>query len=202
MRRAFLARMASAVPVGGDVSVLVLGGSQGARAINAVMPEAVAQLRAGGLAVKVTHQTGASERDAVAAAYAARGEAAEVVAFIEDVATVMAQSSLVVCRAGAMTVAELGVLGRPAVYIPLPTAADDHQRKNAEAMAARGAAKWIAQGELTPERLAAEMGAVLRDGDALQAMGAAAWASARPDAAGVIADGLLALAGGVGVQRG
>ncbi|MBK6534462.1 MAG: hypothetical protein IPF99_34340 [Deltaproteobacteria bacterium] len=56
-----------------------------------------------------------------------------------------------------MTVAELGVIGRPAVYIPLPTAADDHQRKNAEAMAARGAAKWIAQGELTPERLAAEM---------------------------------------------
>ena len=198
VRRAFLARMASAVPVGGDVSVLVLGGSQGARAINAVMPEAVAKLRAGGLAVKVTHQTGASERDAVAAAYAAKGQPAEVVAFIEDVATVMAQSSLVVCRAGA----ELGVLGRPAVYIPLPTAADDHQRKNAEAMAARGAAKWIAQSELTPERLAGEMGAVLRDGDALQAMGAAAWASARPDAAGVIADGLLALAGGVGVQRG
>ena len=123
-------------------------------------------------------------------------------AFIDDVATVMAQASLVVCRAGAMTVAELGVLGRPAVYIPLPTAADDHQRKNAEAMAARGAAKWIAQRELTPERLAAVMGAALRDGDGLQAMGAAAWASARPDAAGVIADGLLALAGGVGVQKG
>lgn len=202
VRRAFLARMASPVPVGGDASVLVLGGSQGARAINAVMPEAVARLRASGLAVRVTHQTGAAERDAVAAAYAARGEAAEVVAFIEDVATVMAESSLVVCRAGAMTVAELGVLGRPAVYIPLPTAADDHQRKNAEAMAARGAARWVAQRALTPEGLAAEMDAVLRDAEGLQAMGAAAWASARPDAAGVIADGLLALAGGVGVQRG
>jgi UDP-N-acetylglucosamine--N-acetylmuramyl-(pentapeptide) pyrophosphoryl-undecaprenol N-acetylglucosamine transferase len=202
VRRAFLARMASPVNVGGDVSVLVLGGSQGARAINAAMPDAVAKLRASGLTLRVTHQTGATERDAVAAAYAARGEAAEVVAFIDDVATVMAESSLVVCRAGAMTVAELGVLGRPALYIPLPTAADDHQRKNAEAMAARGAARWVAQAALTPEKLAAEMGAALRDGDALQAMGAAAWASARPDAAGVIADGLLALAGGVGVQRG
>jgi UDP-N-acetylglucosamine--N-acetylmuramyl-(pentapeptide) pyrophosphoryl-undecaprenol N-acetylglucosamine transferase len=202
VRRAFLARMASPVPTGGDASVLVLGGSQGARAINAVMPEAVSRLRAAGLALRVTHQTGAAERDAVAAAYAARGEAAEVVAFIDDVATVMAESSLVVCRAGAMTVAELGVLGRPAVYIPLPTAADDHQRKNAEAMAARGAARWVAQPALTAERLAEEIGAALRDGDALQAMGAAAWSSARPDAAGVIADALLALAGGVGVQRG
>lgn len=201
VRRAFLARMASAVPIGGEASVLVLGGSQGARAINAAMPDAVARLRASGLRVTVTHQTGAADRDAVVAAYAALGEAADVVAFIDDVATVMAQSSLVVCRAGAMTVAELGVLGRPAVYLPLPTAADDHQRKNAEAMAARGAAKWIAQSELTPERLADEVGALLRDRDALQAMGAAAWANARPDAAGVIADGLLALAGGIGIQR-
>ncbi len=202
VRRAFLARMASGVAVSGEPSVLVLGGSQGARAINAAMPGAVARLRAGGLAVKVTHQTGASERDGVVAAYAALGVEAEVVAFIDDVATVMADASLVVCRAGAMTVAELGVLGRPALYIPLPTAADDHQRKNAEAMSARGAARWIAQSALTPETLGDEMGRVLRDGDALQAMGAAAWASARPDAAGVIADGLLGLAGGVGVQRG
>lgn len=202
VRRAFLARMASGVAVGGELSVLVLGGSQGARAINGAMPGAVARLREGGLALKVTHQTGVTERDAVAAAYAALGVEAEVVAFIDDVATVMADASLVVCRAGAMTVAELGVLGRPAVYIPLPTAADDHQRKNAEAMTARGASRWIAQSALTPETLADEMGRVLRDGEALQAMGAAAWASARPDAAGVIADGLLGLAGGVGVQRG
>lgn len=202
VRRAFLAKMASGVPLGGERAVLVLGGSQGARAINAAMPGAVARLRADGLPLKVTHQTGQAERDAVAAAYAAQGVEAEVVPFIEDVASVMAEASLVVCRAGAMTVAELGVLGRPALYIPLPTAADDHQRKNAEAMTARGASRWIAQSALTPERLAAELATALRDDEGLQAMGAAAWASARPDAAGVIADGLLALAGGVGVQRG
>ncbi len=131
----------------------------------------------------------------MAAAYAAEGLDASVVAFIDDVAAVMAAASLVVCRAGAMTVAELGVLGRPALYVPLPTAADDHQRRNAEAMTARGAARWIAQSELTPDRLAAEMGALLADPEALTAMGAAAWESARPDAAGVIADELLGLAG-------
>lgn len=202
VRRGFLKRMGSDVPTDAPLHVLVVGGSQGARAINAVVPDAVAALASRGLRVSVTHQTGAASRDEVVARYAALGVEAEVLGFIDDVAAAMERASLLVCRAGAMTVAELGVLGRPALYIPLPTAADDHQRKNAEAMSARGAARWIAQSALTPETLGDEMGRVLRDGDALQAMGAAAWASARPDAAGVIADGLLGLAGGVGVQRG
>lgn len=195
VRRAFLTRMASPVPTGDAMQVLVLGGSQGAKALNTAVPAALARLRDRGVRVSVTHQTGAASRDAVAAAYAAEGLDAAVVAFIDDVAAVMAAASLVVCRAGAMTVAELGVLGRPALYVPLPTAADDHQRRNAEAMTARGAARWIAQSALTPDRLAAEMGALLADPEALTAMGAAAWESARPDAAGVIADELLGLAG-------
>ncbi len=196
VRRAFLTRMASPVPVRDVPEVLVLGGSQGARAINEVMPGAVALLRDRGLRCVITHQTGAATRDAVEADYRARGLDATVTPFIDDVAAVMDRASLVVCRAGAMTVAELGVLGRPALYIPLPTAADDHQRRNAEAMTARGAARWVAQGELNAARLADEIAAILSDPDALRVMGANAWQSARPDAAGVIADELIALARG------
>ncbi len=195
VRRAFLARMASPVPSGGVPEVLVLGGSQGARAINAVVPAAVASLAARGITLRVTHQTGVPDQDRVTGDYKRCGVDAEVVAFIDDVAAVMARASLVVCRAGAMTVAELGVLGRPAIYVPLPTAADDHQRRNAEAMTARGAARWIPQSELTSERLADEILATVANPAALTTMGAAAWQSARPDAAGVIADDLLALAG-------
>ena len=86
------------------------------------------------------------------------------------------------------------VLGRPAIYVPLPTAADDHQRRNAEAMTARGAARWIAQSELTAARLAEEMQALLGDPARLRDMGIKAWETAHPDAAGTIADALLDLA--------
>jgi UDP-N-acetylglucosamine--N-acetylmuramyl-(pentapeptide) pyrophosphoryl-undecaprenol N-acetylglucosamine transferase len=160
-----------------------------------VVPDAVARLRTEGIALKVTHQTGAAGRDEVAARYAALGVEAEVLTFIDDVASAMERAALVVCRAGAMTVAELGVLGRPAIYVPLPTAADDHQRRNAEAMTAHGAARWIPQAELSAERLAGEVRALLNDPEALQAMGIRAWETAHPDAAGTIADGLLDLAG-------
>jgi UDP-N-acetylglucosamine--N-acetylmuramyl-(pentapeptide) pyrophosphoryl-undecaprenol N-acetylglucosamine transferase len=188
--------MASPLPADETPLVVIIGGSQGAQAINAVVPEAVATLLDRGIAVRVIHQTGARTRDDVAREYAARAiDAVEVTAFIDDVADVMAQASLVVCRAGAMTVAELGVIGRPCVYIPLPTAADDHQRKNAEAMTARGAARWIPQGELSAARVADACAEILGDPELRERMGAAAWRSARPDAAGVIADALMVLAG-------
>lgn len=194
VRRGFLRRMGSPVPDDDPPSVLVIGGSQGARAINDVVPDAVASLARGGLRVRLTHQTGGGARDAVAARYAELGVEAEVVGFIEDVAAVMERASLVVCRAGAMTLAEIGVLGRPAIYVPLPTAADDHQRRNAEAMTERGAARWIAQSELSAEGLAREMRALLTDHNRLRDMGIKAWETAHPDAAGTIADALLDLA--------
>ncbi|MFO0606495.1 MAG: undecaprenyldiphospho-muramoylpentapeptide beta-N-acetylglucosaminyltransferase [Polyangiales bacterium] len=193
VRRAFLQRMSTDAPEREVPELLVVGGSQGARAINDVVPEAVALLRARGVRVTVTHQTGQATRDAVAAEYEKRGVEASVVAFIDDVASAMERASLLVCRAGAMTVAELGVIGRPAVYVPLPTAADDHQRKNAEAMTAKGAARWIAQRDLTASRLADELAALLGDPAALAEMGRRAWETARPDAAGTIADELMAL---------
>lgn len=194
VRRGFLKRMGSEVPTDPPMHVLVVGGSQGARAINAVVPDAVAALASGGLRLTVTHQTGAASRDEVAARYAALGVEAEVLGFIDDVAAAMERASLLVCRAGAMTVAEIGVLGRPAIYVPLPTAADDHQRRNAEAMTARGAARWIAQADLTAARLADEMQALLGDPARLRDMGIKAWETAHPDAAGTIADALLDLA--------
>jgi UDP-N-acetylglucosamine--N-acetylmuramyl-(pentapeptide) pyrophosphoryl-undecaprenol N-acetylglucosamine transferase len=184
VRRAFLQRMASEVRRPEVPEVLVIGGSQGARAINKVVPEALKLLRERGVALTLTHQTGAASRDEVLADYARLGVEGNVVAFIDDVAAAMERASLLVCRAGAMTVAELGVIGRPAIYI---------QRKNAEAMSAKGASSWIAQSELTPARLADEIAKVLDDPEALRAMGARAWETARPDAAGVIADELIAL---------
>lgn len=195
VRRAFLERMSSPLPSEGTPVLLVIGGSQGARAINEVMPRAIACLRNKGVEVSVVHQTGAAARDKVREAYRELGVDAEVVAFIDDVAAVMETASLVVCRAGAMTVAELGVLGRPALFIPLPSAADDHQRKNAEALTAQGAAEWIAQSDLTPEGLADRLSALFSSPDGLAEMGLNAWLGARPDAAGVIADSLLALSG-------
>lgn len=195
VRRAFLDRMASGVTLEGTPTLLVLGGSQGARAINDAVPGAVAALRERGLSLRVIHQTGAASRDAVRAAYDALGVEAEVVAFIDDVAAVMESATLVLCRAGAMTVAELGVLGRPALYVPLPSAADDHQRKNAEALTQKGAAQWIPQSELTPAYLAEALADLFGAPDALAEMGMNAWLGARPDAAGVIADELLRMSG-------
>jgi UDP-N-acetylglucosamine--N-acetylmuramyl-(pentapeptide) pyrophosphoryl-undecaprenol N-acetylglucosamine transferase len=200
VRRAFLQRMSSPLPDDPIPEVLVVGGSQGARAINKVVPEALKLLRARGVRIALTHQTGAASRDEVAAAYETLGLEARVLPFIDDVAAAMERASLVVCRAGAMTVAELGVIGRPAIYIPLPTAADDHQRKNAEAMTARGASRWIAQASLTAPRLCDEIASVLADRAALHTMASRAWESARPDAAGEIAEGLLALSAEGGAQ--
>jgi UDP-N-acetylglucosamine--N-acetylmuramyl-(pentapeptide) pyrophosphoryl-undecaprenol N-acetylglucosamine transferase len=194
VRRAFLQRMAAELKINDVAEVLVVGGSQGAKAINEVFPETLKQLRDRGIHISLTHQTGASARDEVIAAYKALNVEANVVSFIDDIAEAMERASLVVCRAGAMTVAELGVIGRPAIYIPLPTAADDHQRKNAESMSAIGAARCVLQQDLTPERLANEMASVLSSPDTLRTMAMRAWETARPDAAGVIADELIALA--------
>jgi UDP-N-acetylglucosamine--N-acetylmuramyl-(pentapeptide) pyrophosphoryl-undecaprenol N-acetylglucosamine transferase len=193
VRRAFLERARAASDTRGEQPhVLVTGGSQGARALNQALPGAVAAARGLGVAFTVTHQTGPAERDAVARAYAERGQQAEVVAYIDDVAAAMARADLVVCRAGAGTVAELCVLGRPALFIPLPTAADDHQRKNAEAVAARGAGECLAQQDLTEAVLAARLEALLGSRATLRAMEERARQLGRPDAADRVAEDLLA----------
>lgn len=177
----------------GRLHVLVTGGSQGARALNRVVPGAVAKLRASGMDFTVTHQTGPLDQETVAKEYIARGIDAEVVGYITNLAEAMARADLVVCRAGAGTVAELCVVGRPALFVPLPTAADDHQTKNAQAMAARGAAECLAQRDLTEASLAERLERLLIEPDRLRTMGERARSLGRADAADKVAEDLLAL---------
>ncbi len=197
VRRAFLERAARARDGREDrPRLLILGGSQGARVLNERVPAAVEKLVAAGLDLRVVHQTGANARDAVADAYGALGLAdrVEVTAFIDDVAGAMAAADLVVCRAGAGTVSELCVIGRGALYVPLPTAADDHQRKNAEAAEARGAGVCIPQASLTADALAERVASLLSDRSALRDMGERARSLGRPDASERVADEVLAVA--------
>jgi UDP-N-acetylglucosamine--N-acetylmuramyl-(pentapeptide) pyrophosphoryl-undecaprenol N-acetylglucosamine transferase len=154
----------------GRVTVLVMGGSGGAHAINMAMKAAVRDLRAA-KDLQILHQTGEKDVQEVAAAYRHAGVKAAVVPFIHDMAGAYAAADLVVCRAGATTVAELAVCGKHAVLIPYPYAADNHQEHNARSLAERGGAVVIVQKDLTPERLAAEiMNLAARDRGPVSAM--------------------------------
>jgi UDP-N-acetylglucosamine--N-acetylmuramyl-(pentapeptide) pyrophosphoryl-undecaprenol N-acetylglucosamine transferase len=177
------------------VGVLIFGGSQGAHAINVAMVEAASRLAASEVPLRITHQTGDTDVDMVRAAYAAAGLQAEVEPFLYDMARRIGQADLIVARAGATTLAELTAAGKPSVLIPLPTATDDHQRKNADALAAAGAAEVLLQQDATGDTLAARILMLSRDVAARARMGAAARALARPDAAKVIVDRALELAG-------
>lgn len=138
----------------GRLTVLVMGGSGGAHAINVAMRDAARDLR--DLPnLQVLHQTGEKDADETAAAYRAAGVRAAVVPYLHDMAGAYAAADLVICRAGATTVAELAVCGKRAVLVPYPFAADNHQEHNARSLAARGGAEVILQKDLTPGRLAA-----------------------------------------------
>jgi UDP-N-acetylglucosamine--N-acetylmuramyl-(pentapeptide) pyrophosphoryl-undecaprenol N-acetylglucosamine transferase len=180
----------------GGPRMLVFGGSQGAHAINVAVAAALPALRRAFPSSWITHQTGAVDLDAMRAAHREAGGEGRVEAFITDLDREMRLADLVVCRAGATTLAELAVAGKAALLVPLPTATDDHQRKNAAALAGRGAASVLDQRELTPERLVAEVGALLGDRARRDGLGAAIAALARPDAADVVARKALALARG------
>jgi UDP-N-acetylglucosamine--N-acetylmuramyl-(pentapeptide) pyrophosphoryl-undecaprenol N-acetylglucosamine transferase len=173
---------------------LIFGGSQGAHAINMAMVEAAPKLAAhpGGMAI--THQTGERDLEVVSDGYSRAGIEARVEPFIFTMDAEIRAADLVVCRAGATTLAELTAAGRPSVLIPLPTAADDHQRKNAEALGVEGAAEIIEQKHLTGEQLATRITTLLGDPARLTEMAASARRLARPDAAMVIADTAMKLA--------
>jgi UDP-N-acetylglucosamine--N-acetylmuramyl-(pentapeptide) pyrophosphoryl-undecaprenol N-acetylglucosamine transferase len=179
----------------GATGVLIFGGSQGAHAINVAMVEAAAELVAAGIGFVLTHQTGERDVDMVREGYRRAGQAARVEPFLFAMAREMTAADLVVCRAGATTVAEITAVGRPAILIPLPTATDDHQRKNAEVIAQAGAAEVIEQRDLTGSRLAGRIIALARDPERRRLMGQAARWLARPDAAARIVDRVFALAG-------
>ena len=164
--------------------LLVLGGSQGAQAINGTVPAALDLLRQGGAALPVVrHQAGRAHVDAVAADYRARGIAASVDGFIDDMAAAYRNADLAICRSGALTVAELCAVGLGAILVPYPHAADDHQTANAEQMASAGAAVLMPQTDLTPQRLAEVLRPLLADSERRLAMAESARGLARPDAA-------------------
>jgi UDP-N-acetylglucosamine--N-acetylmuramyl-(pentapeptide) pyrophosphoryl-undecaprenol N-acetylglucosamine transferase len=175
--------------------VLVFGGSQGAHAINMAMVEAAPRLAGAAPGLEVTHQTGERDLEMVRDGYRQAGLQARVEPFLFTIDREMRNADLVVCRAGATTLAELTASGRPSILVPLPTATDDHQRKNAEALVTRGAARMIDQRSLTGELLASEIVALARNDAERAAMSAAARRMAKPDAARVIVDRLLELAG-------
>lgn len=137
----------------GPLRLLVVGGSLGAKALNDIVPQALALLPAG-QRPRVTHQSGSKQIDALRANYAAAGVEAECVPFIDDMAQAYADADLVICRAGATTVSELAAVGAAALFVPFPHAVDDHQTANARFLVDQGAGSLIQQRELTPEKLA------------------------------------------------
>jgi UDP-N-acetylglucosamine--N-acetylmuramyl-(pentapeptide) pyrophosphoryl-undecaprenol N-acetylglucosamine transferase len=165
----------------GPLRVLVLGGSLGAQAINQCMPEILARMDEA-LRPQVRHQAGERHQPQTMADYEAKGVAAEVVAFIGDMSEAYAWADLVICRAGALTIAELCAAGVGAILVPFPHAVDDHQTRNARFMVDGGAALMVGQSELKPESLAATLADLATDRPRLLAMAEAARKLARPDA--------------------
>lgn len=193
------ARLALADPEGFESrarTVLILGGSQGARKLNEDIPRALAHAGVTGRGLQVVHQTGESMRDEVEATYEELGIPAKVVTFIDDMARAYSNAALVVARAGATTLAELCAIGRPSILVPFPFAADDHQAKNAQALEAQGASICIRESELAVEELGDLVGGLLDDPARRQAMARAAREHGRPDAAAAIVDDILGWLGG------
>ena len=166
----------------GPLRVLVVGGSLGAQALNEAVPRALALL---GERPIVVHQSGEKHLDALRASYASAGVHGELVAFIDDMARRYAEADLVICRAGAVTIAELSAAGMASVLVPFPHAVDDHQTANARFLAERGAAILLPQSELKPQRLAELLGRL--DRPTLLDMARRARELGKPDAARSVA---------------
>jgi UDP-N-acetylglucosamine--N-acetylmuramyl-(pentapeptide) pyrophosphoryl-undecaprenol N-acetylglucosamine transferase len=163
-------------------TVFAFGGSQGAHTVNQAMVGAVQILKDSVPDLRIVHQTGAADEEWVRDRYREMAVEAEVLGFIEDMGSAYGRADLVVCRAGATTLAELTALGKPAILVPYPYAADDHQRANAEVLANAAAAEMILDAEVSPEVLAGRIVALAGDAKRLEDMGRAARALSIPDA--------------------
>jgi UDP-N-acetylglucosamine--N-acetylmuramyl-(pentapeptide) pyrophosphoryl-undecaprenol N-acetylglucosamine transferase len=175
----------------GPLRLLVVGGSLGAQALNDAVPKAIAQMPAHERP-QVVHQSGERHLDALRASYAAAGVDGELVPFIDDMARRYAEADLVICRAGAITVAELSSGGMASVLVPFPHAVDDHQTANAAFLAREGAAVLLPQHELSPDRLAALVRSMGRA--TLLEMARKARALGKPEAARTVAARCMELA--------
>jgi UDP-N-acetylglucosamine--N-acetylmuramyl-(pentapeptide) pyrophosphoryl-undecaprenol N-acetylglucosamine transferase len=169
-------------------TLLVFGGSQGARAINQAMIESLPGLRAKIPAIRIVHQTGQRDYDHVLAAYQQSGIDSEVHKFIDDMPATFASADLLVCRAGASTVGEITAAGKPAVFVPFPRAADDHQNVNARALEREGAAVVVEESNLGAAYLVETIVALFNDPTRLRAMSVAARSLAHPKAVEEIAE--------------
>jgi UDP-N-acetylglucosamine--N-acetylmuramyl-(pentapeptide) pyrophosphoryl-undecaprenol N-acetylglucosamine transferase len=180
----------------GKFSLLVFGGSQGARAINEALVAALPRLKKVPAALRIKHQTGAADFEKINAAYLAAGwgERAEVRSYIDNMMADFGEADLVVCRAGATTTAELIAAGKASIMVPFPLAADDHQRKNAEALEAAGAARMILQQDLSGGRLAQEIEKLILAPQELDRMEKASRSLAHGDAAVAAVDMIEELA--------
>jgi len=188
-------------PAAGTVRLLVLGGSQGARVLNEALPAALARAAREVSGLSILHQAGRGRDEDVRRAYQAAGAEARVVPFLEDVASELLQADLVIARSGAGSVAELCAVGRAAILVPFALAADDHQRRNAEALARAGGAVVVRESDASPDRLSREVVALVSDATARARMADAARALGRPGAARDVAEDLLELSG-IGTRKG
>ncbi len=184
----------SSANTGGALTLLVFGGSQGARAINQAMIESLAGLRAKIPDIHIIHQTGKRDYDHVLAAYQQSGISGEVHKFIEDMPGTFARADLLVCRSGASTVAEIAAAGKPAIFVPFPAAADDHQNVNARALERVGAAMVVEESNLGVAYLVETIAALIGDPNRLQGMSEAAKTLAHPKAVEEIAEMVKELA--------
>jgi UDP-N-acetylglucosamine--N-acetylmuramyl-(pentapeptide) pyrophosphoryl-undecaprenol N-acetylglucosamine transferase len=181
---------------GGRLRILVIGGSQGARVLGQVLPQAVALLSKDDRARLVIEQQCRKEDiEKAAAVYEEAGVAAEIEPFLQDVADRMRRAHLVISRSGASSIAEILALGRPSLLVPYPFAADDHQKANARVLVDAGCAWLVTQNEIEPDLLALRLQSVLDDPACLVPMAEKARALARPDAAQAIAAEVVALIG-------
>ncbi len=190
---------AQTTPREGGRNLLVFGGSQGAHTINVTMAAAAPHLADAGVTIR--HQTGPKDTEEVREAYAKAGIEAEVSEYIYDMATAYRWADIIVCRAGATTIAELTIAERPAILIPFPYATDNHQEENARSLERDGAGICIAERDLTPEGLAEQIVAVLSAPDTMARMGEQMRSRARPRAAEEIRENLKGLLGGAGAVQ-
>jgi UDP-N-acetylglucosamine--N-acetylmuramyl-(pentapeptide) pyrophosphoryl-undecaprenol N-acetylglucosamine transferase len=182
-------------------SLLVMGGSQGAKRLNEIFVEALKEIKSrhAGLAskLKVVHLAGEKNKEEVLGLYTSAGltgPAFEIIGFSNEMARLYAESDFCISRAGASSCMELSLAGLPALFVPLPHLAADHQTFNAKSMASRGAGDWMPQDELTPTKLADYLAAVADDADRRRKMRESLLAIARPDATTLFADAILTAA--------
>jgi UDP-N-acetylglucosamine--N-acetylmuramyl-(pentapeptide) pyrophosphoryl-undecaprenol N-acetylglucosamine transferase len=180
---------------GHRLTLLILGGSQGAAGLNRIASAAVRTLCQSGRKINVIHQTGVAAAEEIGNYYRKEGVNVELMPFIRDMAAAYRQADLVICRAGATTLAELTALGKPSILIPYPYAADNHQEKNAMAMTEAGASMTFRESDIGAVRLAGEIENIIMDNRRLEAMSDAAWHLGRRNAALHIAEALLELGG-------